>query len=161
MLIGVMSDTHGRLDSTAQAVRLLLARGISQIIHCGDVGTTRVLDLFVGIPTAFVYGNTDYDTHSLQRYAEALGMSCYGKMGRMTIAGVVVSFLHGDDSRAMHQLIEAQDCSLLLHGHTHVRRVEDVGKVRIVNPGALHRANPRTVATIDPATREVRFIEVP
>ena len=35
-----------------------------------------------------------------------------------------------------------------------------VGRVRVINPGALHRANPKTVALLDTAADRVEFLEV-
>jgi predicted phosphodiesterase len=48
----------------------------------------------------------------------------------------------------------------LLQGHTHVRADERVGTVRVINPGALHRAAQKTVATLDTETGEVKFLVV-
>jgi hypothetical protein len=41
-----------------------------------------------------------------------------------------------------------------------VRADERVGTVRVINPGALHRAREKTVATLDTGTGEVRFLVV-
>ena len=161
MLVGVLSDTHGRTDTTAQGIKLLRSAGAEYLIHCGDVGGERILDLLVGVPSAFVWGNCDYDQYALQRYSQIIGVSCRGALGRKTFDGRTISFLHGDDHRQMHRILEDQDCDLLLHGHTHVRGVKDVGRIRVVNPGALHRAMVRTVALIDTTTRDVRFLTVP
>lgn len=160
MLIGALSDTHGRLDTTRRAVELLREHGARMLLHLGDVGSSQVLDLLVGTPSGFVFGNTDYDHKHLEGHAAAVGVRCYGALGRITLDGAVVSFLHGDDQRQMDRLLEAQDCDLLLHGHTHQRNVRKVGRIQVINPGALQRASTHTVATIDSVTREVRFIVV-
>jgi hypothetical protein len=39
-------------------------------------------------------------------------------------------------------------------------RNEVVGRTRVVNPGALHRAAVKTVATVELPALEVRFFEV-
>lgn len=160
MLIGVLSDTHGRLDTTRSAMELLRKRRVEQLIHCGDVGSLPVLDLMVGIPAAFVWGNCDHDHHTLQHHAQVSGIHCCGALGRLTLDSAIVSFLHGDDHRQLRTIIAAQDCDFLFHGHTHVRTVDDAGKVRIVNPGALHRAMVKTVAIVDTRSRDVEFLEV-
>ena len=81
MLLGVLSDTHGRIDTMGLAVDHLRKRGAKQLIHCGDVGSVRILDLMAGIPSAFVWGNCDYDHHTLQGHAAALGVACCGATG--------------------------------------------------------------------------------
>jgi predicted phosphodiesterase len=50
----------------------------------------------------------------------------------------------------------AQEHDYLLQGHTHVRLDECVGRTRIINPGALHRAAVKTVVTLD--TRADRLL---
>lgn len=160
MLIGVLSDTHGRTDTTAPAVDLLKKRGAKQLIHCGDVGSTQILELLSGTPAAFVLGNTDYDPQTLQGHAAALGVTCYGAIGRLTLDGKVVTFLHGDDHRRMQSILNGQETDYLFHGHSHVRSDHRVGRIHVVNPGALHRATIKTVALVDTAADTVEFLEV-
>lgn len=160
MLVGVLSDTHGHFDTTRTAVERLLKHGAQQLLHCGDVGSEQVLDLLVGLPAGFVWGNCDHDPYALQRHAQVLGITCFGAVGRTTLDGRVFSILHGDDHRRMRSLIEAQDCDFILSGHTHVKGTNDIGRIRMVNPGAIHRAMTKTVALIDTASREVRFVVV-
>jgi predicted phosphodiesterase len=49
---------------------------------------------------------------------------------------------------------------LLLHGHSHRMRNERVGRTRVVNPGALHRAAVRTVGIVELPALAVAFYEV-
>jgi putative phosphoesterase len=160
MLIGVLSDTHGRVDTTRAALEILRSRGVQYYIHCGDVGSQQVIDLLVGLPAAFVWGNCDHDPTGLQSYARIIGVQCFGAIGRVTLDGKVISFLHGDDHRRMDQLLRDQDCDLLFSGHTHVRGSVDVGRVRAINPGALHRATIKTVAVVDTTSRDAEFLVV-
>ena len=57
-------------------------------------------------------------------------------------------------------LLSEQRHDYLLQGHTHVKQDLRVGKMRIINSGALHRANPRTVALLDTATDSLEFLEI-
>ena len=43
MKIGLLSDTHGSLHRTVQALRILLQDEPGAIIHCGDIGSEEVL----------------------------------------------------------------------------------------------------------------------
>ena len=61
MLIGILSDTHDRVEAMAEAMRVLKEAGARYFIHCGDVGSERVLDYLAGEPGGFVFGNTDWD----------------------------------------------------------------------------------------------------
>ena len=160
MLIGVLSDTRGRAETTRLAVDLLKANGAELLIHCGDVGGPQVLDAMLALPASFVLGNTDDDAYSLKQHASTLGITFYNRLGRLTAGDKIVTFLHGDDSHKMKSLLEAQDCDLLFHGHTHIASVHDVGKIRVVNPGALQRAINKTVALINTDSRNVQFLKV-
>ena len=54
--MGVISDTHGRLDDEV----LELFAGVDRIVHAGDVGDERVLArLALVAPVTAVHGNMD------------------------------------------------------------------------------------------------------
>src|SRR4051812_33653094 len=101
MLLGILSDTHGRFPAAKQAVEILRARGATFLIHCGDVGGEDILDLLADEPpgAAFVFGNNDYDRDELARYAASIGVTCLHTFGTLTLAGKELAVTHGD-SRA-------------------------------------------------------------
>jgi putative phosphoesterase len=140
---------------------LLQSQGAEFLIHCGDVGSQRVLDLLAGLPVAFVWGNNDWDRQPMEAYAALLGLRCLGEFGELELGGKTFAVVHGDDARALRRVLADQRHDYLLHGHTHVRRDERVGRVRIVNPGALHRAKEKTVALLDTETDELSFLSIP
>ena len=63
-------------------------------------------------------------------------------------------------SALKRRLLSEQRHDYLLQGHTHVKQDIRVGRMRIINPGALHRANPKTVALLDTAADAVEFLEI-
>ena len=160
MLIGILSDTHDRVDAMAAAMELLRARGAEFYVHCGDVGSERVIDHLAGVPAAFVFGNTDWDRTSLSRYAEKLGVACHGAFADLELGGKRVAVIHGDDFRLRQRLLAEQRHDYLFQGHTHVRADERVGRTRLINPGALHRAREKTVALLDTAADKVSHLAV-
>jgi hypothetical protein len=44
--IGVISDTHGQLEPTQHAVRILQSLEVEVVLHCGDIGTADVVRQF-------------------------------------------------------------------------------------------------------------------
>ena len=160
MLVGILSDTHDRADTMAAAMKLLRQRGAEFFVHCGDVGSERVIDHLVGVPSAFVFGNTDWDRAALARYAQSIGVACHGSFADLELGGKRVAVTHGDDYRLKQRLLAEQKHDYLLQGHTHVRADERVGPTRVINPGALHRAKEKTVAVLDTATDTLRFLAV-
>ncbi len=160
VIVGLLSDTHDRAEATRAALRLLQESGAEFFLHCGDVGSEQILDLLAGLQTAFVFGNNDWDRQGLQRYATQLGVRCLGAAGEMELGGKAFYLLHGDDQRAMRRALDEQRFDYLLHGHTHLKRDERVGRTRIINPGALHRAREKTVAVLDTETDRLTFLRV-
>ena len=159
MLIGILSDTHGRAGAAKAAVDLFRGRGAEFLIHCGDVGSNEVLDALAGVPAGFVFGNTDYDwdRRGMQRYADLLNIRYLGPVGDLELGGKQFAVLHGDDGTAYQRVLAEQRHDYLLHGHTHVRRAERVGRIHVINPGALHRAREKTVALLDTSADAVTF----
>ncbi len=160
MLVGILSDTHDKADTTRAALDLLQSRGASQFIHCGDVGSPQVIDLLVGLRAVFVWGNCDYDRMSLSRYANRLGVQCFGPFGEMEIDGKLFAILHGDDASLKRKLLAEQRHDYLLQGHSHQKEDTRIGRVRLINPGALHRVAVKTVGLLDPVSDSLQFLTV-
>jgi putative phosphoesterase len=158
MIVGILSDTHDRAEAMAAAVKKLTANGAKFLIHCGDVGSETILDHLAGIPAAFVWGNNDFDRPGLQRYADELGIRCLGNLGELELGGKTFVVLHGDDERTKQKILAEQRHDYLLQGHTHVKLDHRVGKVRCINPGALHRTRQKTVALLDTEADRLTFL---
>lgn len=161
VLIGILSDTHGAGEAASAAVALLLKEGAAHLIHCGDVGSRSVLDALADdVPAAFVWGNTDHDRNALRRYATALKIRCFDTFGELDVIGKRIAVTHGDDAQHVRRVLADQQHDYLLVGHSHVREDRRVGRVRVINPGALYRAAEKSVALLDAAHDELRFLAV-
>ena len=160
MILGILSDTHDRVETMAAAMELLRRHGAEFFIHCGDVGSERVLDHLAGVPAAFVFGNTDWDRPALSRYAEQIGVACHGDLADLDLGGRKIAVTHGDDFKLKQRLLTEQRHDYLLQGHTHVRADQRVGRTRLINPGALHRAREKTVALLDTVADRLQFLSV-
>src|SRR5579872_6517117 len=99
-LLGILSDTHDNVAAATAGIATLGAAGAQFLIHCGDVGGERILDLLAGIPCAFVWGNNDFDRTSLKRYATELGIQCCDDFGHLEFAGKKVAVTHGEDRKS-------------------------------------------------------------
>ncbi|HTW95278.1 MAG TPA: YfcE family phosphodiesterase [Tepidisphaeraceae bacterium] len=162
MRIGILSDTHGRIESARAGLSALRAANAEFLAHCGDIGGQEIIDLLAaaGAPSVFVFGNCDFDQPALAHYAEAVGVRCEPVLAELELAGKRIAVTHGDRTKLMQQIINEGKCDYLLHGHTHIMRDEKVGTVRIINPGALYRAKQLTVATLDLETGILRFLPI-
>jgi putative phosphoesterase len=137
VIVGILSDTHGKADMAKAAVALLLGRGAEYLIHCGDIGSNAVLDHLAGHPSMFVFGNNDWDRRELEAYAKHLGVACGQDHGKLTLGGKLAIITHGDDSRFINKVLTDQLVDYLFLGHSHQPMDQRQGKVRIINPGAI------------------------
>jgi putative phosphoesterase len=160
MIVGLLSDTHDRLTATVAGINLLQQAGAEIFIHCGDVGSEQIFDQLAGLKSVFVWGNNDLDRTGLARYAQALHIQNGGTFVELDLDGKRVAVTHGDDQKIFRRVIEDQRHDYLFVGHSHIKMDKRIGKVRLINPGALHRANPKTVAVLDTQSDIVRFITV-
>ncbi len=160
MLIGILSDSHGRHLAVRVAVALFDKLGVSHLIHCGDVGSSDVFDQMVGRPCTFVWGNMDFPADGLLTYAQALGLAIPHDIPvRLELGGKRFAVFHGHEP-GFNKAIQRLDVDYILHGHTHVACDEKYNGKRVINPGALHRAARKTVATLDTETDQLTFHEV-
>ena len=155
MKIGVVSDTHGHVEFALPAVELLRQEGVEQVLHCGDIGSTEIVQLFADWPTHFVFGNTDYGYEPLITAMTSLGHTCHEMFGDFKLASRRIALLHGHEGWRLSESISSGDYDLVCSGHTHQRTLQQSGRTTVLNPGALYRASEHTIAIVDLATMSV------
>lgn len=160
MRIGVVSDTHGHVANTRDAVRMLQSLDVELVIHCGDIGSAEIVALFVDWPTHFVFGNVDGDPRGLKAAIAAAGGVCHGRFGSLQLAGQKIAFLHGDDTALLRQVSTSGQWNMVCHGHTHVARQVKEGGTLVLNPGALYRATPHSLAYVEFPALEATIVTV-
>jgi len=136
---------------------MLVDRGAEMLLHMGDIETEDVLDALAGLDARIVFGNND-DERSLGRYATSLGLRVLHPLGRLEADGRTIAFTHGHIGTAVR---DGSSADYFIHGHTHRQRDERRGATRFINPGALHRASPFSVALLDPSSDSLEFVVVP
>lgn len=169
MILGILSDTHGRAELTALALGILRNAGAQVFIHCGDVGGESVLDQLATVKAHFVWGNTDEPGAALTGHVRALGLPLPGAPPlRLNFGHKSIAAFHGHEPEfaRLAQLADNIDpgpfrrlaaADYVLFGHRHVPYDRQCGPVRVINPGAIHRAQVRTVATLDLTRDLLRF----
>jgi hypothetical protein len=160
MKIGIVSDTHNRYETVTAALALLQERGIELILHCGDIEDVATVQLFHGCSAHFVFGNCDIDRDELRQAIHTAGLTLHEPFGQLELAGKQIAWLHGDDRRLMNELLQRDQYDYIFHGHTHHAEQRRVGRTLVVNPGALHRARPKTFAVLDLASGELESVPV-
>ena len=159
MRLGIVSDTHGHVPYSADAVRMLAEFEVDTVLHCGDVGSGEVVRLFAKWPAHFVTGNVDHGP-TIRAAAAACGATFHGPFAALELGGVRIAVLHGDDTRRLAETIEGGLYGLVCSGHTHVAARRVVGSTVVLNPGALYRATPHTLAIVELPSLETEIIAV-
>jgi uncharacterized protein len=154
--IGLISDTHGALRP---AVFDALA-GVDLILHAGDVGSHDIIvELQAIAPVHAVLGNTDFGGLWPGAAEEV----------RLDVAGQRIVLVHGHrlGTPTAAKLRDIYpDADIIVYGHTHRQRTDDVGGCLVVNPGAAGPARfdlkpAVAVLTLQPGSPPaVRHIEL-
>ena len=160
MRIGVVSDTHGHVAYTRDAVRMLESLDVELVIHCGDIGSAEIVEMFAEWPTHFVFGNIDGDPRGLEAAILAAGGVCHGRFASLEIVGQKIAFLHGDDTALLRHVSTSGQWNMVCHGHTHIARKVKEGRTLVLNPGALYRATPHSIAYVEFPALEATIVSL-
>jgi uncharacterized protein len=160
MQIGIVSDTHSRIATVERAVALLKERGVTTVLHCGDIEDPSAIEPFAGFDAHFVFGNSDGDRDGLRKAIAARGLKLHEPFGNLELAGVKLAFLHGDDAVLRRDVEKSGYFDFLFYGHTHHAEEHLSGTTRVINPGALHRARPKSFLLLDLATGQTESVVV-
>ncbi|MGI8907923.1 MAG: metallophosphoesterase family protein [Candidatus Sumerlaeaceae bacterium] len=140
MRIGVISDTHGFLDSRVYH----MFNDVQHILHAGDVGDDRILDeLEMIAPVNAVTGNVD-GSPTKKRQMKWCG----------TLFGVRICMTHGhlldpaDYNRSALKFFQDEKPQVVVHGHSHRGKNETQEGVLFLNPGAACKPRFRDVASV-------------
>jgi len=144
-IVGVISDTHDRVEVARRGVRLLRDLGANVIVHLGDFVapfTLRaVLEEAGGARFYGVFGNNDGERVGLQLAARSAGATLAEQPLVVNVDGVSMLLLHGfGPPELTRDVVEALAASgkwgAVLYGHTHEARLErfESGTL-LLNPG--------------------------
>ena len=141
-LIGVISDTHGKLDEQV----LELFAGVSNIIHAGDIGDEELIWQMEKVaPVIAVRGNNDADTICFpnERLAVIQGRTFFVKHQFATAEKI---------NPAQQRLIEQRMPDVVVFGHSHQAYAGIWRGTLLFNPGSAgpKRFNlPRSIGFLE------------
>ena len=147
MLIGLISDTHipDRVRIIPQNV-LDAFKDVDLIIHAGDLTIQAVIDELEKIaPVLAIQGNMD----------RVAGLDL-PKARTIDVEGVKIGVAHGEvypraDTQQLLYLAKQLDVDILVTGHSHQPKIEQVEDVLLLNPGSpiVPRLADRTVMLLE------------
>ena len=147
MQIGLISDTH--IPDRARIIPpnvIESFKNVDLIIHTGDLTTTKVIDELEKIaPVVAVQGNMD----------RVAGIDL-PKAKIIEVEGIKIGASHGEiyprgDSQQLLYLAKQLGVNVLVTGHSHQPKIEQVEDVLLLNPGSpvVPRLADRTVMIIE------------
>lgn len=159
MLIGIISDSHDDMPAIRSAMDLFNARGVSHVIHAGDLVSPFTFELFGELHCSFtaIFGNNDGDKVLLIEKSRG---SIHHQPLVMTFHERRVVVLHEPD--LVNALSDSGHFDLVIYGHTHRPDVRKRQDALVVNPGKVARLHKgeSTVALADTGTMEAEIIRL-
>ena len=141
-LIGLISDTHGFLDSRF----IYHLKNCDEIWHAGDIGSQEVAEKLKAIaPLKAVFGNID--SHKIRlEFPENLRFMCE----QVDVFITHIGGYPGRYDKRVKKVLQSKPPTLFICGHSHILKVMNDKKLGILhmNPGAAGNSGLHKVKTI-------------
>lgn len=153
MLIGLISDTHIPDRARELPKNVISAfQNVDLILHAGDLTSMEVIDELEKIaPTIAIQGNMD----------RAAGI-ILPNVKVIEAEGIKIGIAHGEvypraDTQQLLYLAKQLDADILVTGHSHQPKIEQIDGVLLLNPGSpiVPRLADRTVMLLEINNKDV------
>ena len=127
MKIGIISDTHSKVQLAREALDMLLENGAEFIIHAGDIVEIETLELLknCGKKYVAVYGNND--AHLVQHHNK---YNLVQEPHYFKLADTKFKLMH-------LPFYMAPDTEIVIFGHTHTFESDFKNGTLFLNPGEI------------------------
>lgn len=127
MKIGVLSDTHFKIEEAQKTIDFLVQNGAEFLIHAGDVCKVETLEALknCGVRYVVVYGNNDAGLVSYHNDYNLVKEPYYFKL-----AGLKFKLMH-------IPYYMSGDADVVVFGHTHKFACEFTNGTLFLNPGEV------------------------
>ena len=159
-MIGIISDTHENEEAVKKAVAIFKDKNLDFVVHCGDIISPPTLEHYNGLKMKFVFGNNDGERKGLNKMAKKLGFGEVTDEKEFEYEGRKFYVYHGTIGKILDAAIKSNEYDYVLTGHTHIKRDDKIGSTRVINPGALFRIYPYTIALLDAGKDKLIFEKI-
>jgi len=123
--LGLLSDTHKKIDYSRMVIELLLAEGAEFLIHCGDIVEEEMLQQLKrsGVRYMAVYGNNDPHLAAVHNRYNLVQEPHYFKLADTKFKLMHLPFYMNPDAE------------VVLFGHTHTFECDFKNGTLFLNPG--------------------------
>ena len=152
MIIGLMSDTHDRLDAIEEAIDFFNRQGVKDVLHAGDLVSPLAAPMFSKLKGKlhYVWGNNEGDHEFVRVRFGEIGIKPLGDFAALELGGKRIALLHGTHEHIVDSLVKSRLFDVVVRGHNHKAEIVG-GKTLMVNPGEVcgYLSGHRTVAILD------------
>ncbi|MEM2025999.1 MAG: metallophosphoesterase, partial [Desulfurococcaceae archaeon] len=152
------------LQAVKRCVEAFNSMGVGLVLHAGDYVAPFTCSAYRDLKCRLVgvFGNVDGDRFLLRERFSGMGFKVEGEFEELEAGGARIALLHGVYPQLVEALALSGRYSLVVHGHTHRRRAEEVGGALVVYPGEAcgYIYGSRSIAVVDTATLKVEFMEL-
>jgi putative phosphoesterase len=163
MKIGLISDTHDNIENILKAVTAFKDENVDVVLHAGDYVFPKSVESFAGVKLIGVLGNNDTDVSGLSESFDKIQGELKGEIFEPIYDGIKFAVYHGTSSSRRDLLAKSGNYDVFIHGHTHRKVVNYIGKTLVINPGTangwLFGLNA-TAAVFDTTTKKIDFINL-
>jgi hypothetical protein len=150
--IGLMSDTHDRIDAVDKAIELFNGAGVECVLHAGDLVSPFIAPRFAKLKPKlyYVWGNNEGDREFIRVKFAELKIRPLGDFAALELGGRKIALLHGIQEEIVEALAKSESFDVVVRGHTHRAGISGE-KPLVINPGEVcgYLSGRQTVAMLD------------
>ncbi len=137
MKIGIISDSHDRIENLNKAMEMMKDEKVSELIHCGDFTAPFMINELEKFPgnVHIVFGNIDDRYRTTKKVENSENVKLYGNNFEIEIKGKKIGAVH--EPFFANMMAKSGDYDIVFHGHTHNKKKEKINDTLLVNPGEL------------------------
>ncbi len=160
MLIGVMSDSHDRIEAIRAAIERFNSEDVELVLHAGDIVSPFSAREFEKLKCKIicVKGNNDGDTTALRKFLGKFGGELKGIFCKLEVADKKIALTHGESPDMVEALILSGKYDIVIYGHSHEAVIDRRNNVLVINPGSCSYPIKNGVVTIGKGT--IALLEV-
>ena len=162
MKIAVISDTHDQIWRLREILPEVAKADV--LLHCGDLCSPFMVHTIgkgLDIPVHIVLGNNDGDVLALKKAVDEYpNLHLHARLVELEFDGLRIGVTHYPEYA--QPLAASGSYDLVVHGHDHTARSEEVGDCLLLNPGELMGLfGTSSYALVDTGTGEITVVEEP
>ncbi len=160
MKIGIIADTHDRMDYIERFVGLFKEKGVKVVLHAGDIVAPFAARPFKEFRFEAVFGNNCGEKLFLKKVITDFGGRIEPGPRRLDIAGKSFVLMH--EPYELKAFSSSRIYDFVVYGHTHELKIEEINGIKVINPGEAcgWLSGRATAVVLEPETGKIEVLEL-